>query len=65
MPLVFGTNGRLGEECVSFLTTLGGKIVMKDGESYAHTITWIRTRLSFEILIAVITWLKDAFLEEG
>ena len=59
-PLVFGTNGGLGEECASFLTTLASKIAMKDGESYAHTITWIRTRLSFEILKAAITCVRGS-----
>ena len=59
-PLVFGTNGRLGEECASFLTTLASKIAIKDGESYAHTITWIRTRLSFEILKAAITCVRGS-----
>ena len=49
-PLVFGTNGGLGEECEQFLATLSGKIAAKDDESYSHTITWIRTCLSFEIL---------------
>ena len=54
-PLVFGTNGGLGEECASFLSALSSKISQKEEESYAHTITWIRTRLSFEILRSTIT----------
>ena len=40
-PLVFGTNGGLGEECTKFLGELASKIAKKDNESYIHTITWI------------------------
>jgi hypothetical protein len=59
-PLVFGTNGGLGEECERFLSTLATKIAEKDDESYAQTITWIRTRLSFEILRAAITCVRGS-----
>ena len=59
-PLVFGTNGGLGEECASFLSTLSQKIASKDDESYAHTITWIRTRLSFDILRAAIQCVRGS-----
>ena len=59
-PLVFGTNGGLGEECASFLSTLSQKIASKDDESYAHTVTWIRTRLSFDILKAAIQCVRGS-----
>ena len=57
-PLVFGTNGGLEEECKRFLSTLSTKIAEKEDESYAQTITWIRTRLSFEIARAAITCVR-------
>ena len=63
-PLVFGTNGGLGEECARFLSSLSAKISLKDDETYAHTITWIRTKLSFEILrsaIACVRWARIPF----
>ena len=59
-PLVFGTNGGLGEECASFLSTLSQKIASKDDESYAHTVTWIRTRLLFDILKAAIQCVRGS-----
>ena len=59
-PLVFGTNGGLGEECASFLSTLSAKIALKDDESYAHTITWIRTRLSFDIVQSAIACIRGS-----
>jgi len=49
-PLVFGTNGGLGEECQKFVQELSNKLAAKDDEDYAQTISWIRTRLSFEII---------------
>ena len=60
MPLIFGTNGGLGEECAKFLSTLSAKISKKEDESYAHTITWIRTRLSFEILRSAIACVRGS-----
>ena len=59
-PLVFGTNGGLGEECARFLSSLSAKISLKDDETYAHTITWIRTKLSFEILRSAIACVRGA-----
>ena len=49
-PLAFGTNGGIGVECQMFLKHLADKLSRKDGEPYAVVITWLRTRLSFEIL---------------
>ena len=57
-PLVFGTNEGLGEECARFLSSLSAKISLKDDETYAHTITWIRTKLSFEILRSAIACVR-------
>ena len=52
-PLVFGTNGGMGVECQMFLRHLAEELSKKDGEPYAAVITWLRTRLSFEILRSV------------
>ena len=52
-PLVFGTNGSMGDECSLFLKTLAEKLAKKQGESYQNVMSWIRTRLSFEILRSV------------
>ena len=59
-PLIFGTNGGLGEECQRFLKHLAKKISAKDGENYADVITWIRTRLSFEIIKSSISCLRGS-----
>ena len=59
-PLVFGTNGGMGKECEHFLSTLANKISEKDDEKYSQTISWIRTRLSFEILRSAITCVRGS-----
>ena len=52
-PLVLGTNGGMGTECQMFLKHLADKLSRKDGEPYHAVISWLRTRLSFEILRSV------------
>ena len=59
-PLVFGTNGCMGQECDVFVSTLASKIASKESEKYSATITWIRTRLSFEILRSAITCVRGS-----
>jgi len=54
-PLVFGTNGGMGKECKLFLSNLTDKLSRKNGESYASAISWLRTRISLEILRSVHT----------
>ena len=53
-PLVFGTNGGMGEECQKFISALADKLSEKEGEKYHDIITWIRTRISFEIMRSAI-----------
>ena len=52
-PLVFGTNGGIGEEGNRFLRRLSELLSVKENETYAHIMTWLRTKLSFEILKSV------------
>ena len=47
---VFGTNGGMWKECKLCLSNLADKLSRKSGESYASAISWLRTRISFEIL---------------
>jgi hypothetical protein len=50
----------LEKECSNFLSTLANKIAAKEDEPYSQTIGWMRTRLSFEILKAVITCVRGS-----
>ena len=59
-PLVFGTNGGMGKECKLFLSNLADKLSRKNGESYASAISWLRTRISFEILRSVHTCVRGS-----
>jgi len=59
-PLVFGTNGGMGSECQIFLKNLTEKLSTKTGESYAETMTWIRTRLRFQILKSTILCIRGS-----
>ena len=49
-PLVFGTNGGMGNQCQHFLKHLTHKIAQKDTESYNTVIEWLRMQISFKIL---------------
>ena len=52
-PLIFGNNGGIGVECQIFLKALTDKLAKKTGECYADTMSYIRTKLSFEIIKSV------------
>ena len=52
-PLVFRTNGGMGNERQRFLKHLADKIAQKDTEPYHIVITWLRTQISIELLRSV------------
>ena len=52
-PLVFRTNGGMGGECKMFLRQLAEKMAKKNDKNYASVTTWLRARLSFEILRSI------------
>ena len=58
--LVFGTNGGIGKEYKLLLSNLADKLSRKNGESYASAISWLRTRISFEILRSVHTCIRGS-----
>ena len=53
--LFFGTNGGMWKECKICLSNLADKLSRKNGESYDSAVSWLRTRISFEILRSVHT----------
>ena len=59
-PLVFGTNGGMGSECQRFISQLSSSLAEKSGDSYAAVCTWLRTRLSVEILKSAITCIRGS-----
>ena len=59
-PLVFGTNGGMGEECSRFVSELANKLSIKQNEEYSVVISWLRVRLSLEILRSVILCVRGS-----
>ena len=59
-PLIFGTNGGMGEEYKMFMKHLAEKLAEKDVEGYPIVISWLRTRISFEILKSVNTSIRGS-----
>ena len=57
-PIIFGTNGEMGEECKMFMKHLAVKLAEKDVEGYPFVISLLRTRTSFEILKSVSTSIR-------
>ncbi|CAH3116593.1 unnamed protein product [Porites lobata] len=64
-PLVFGTNGGMGNECQRFLKHLADKIAQKDTEPYHVVISWLRTQILFELLRSVHACDCFLFSNEG
>ena len=59
-PLIFGTNGGVGNECERFLSELATKISRKNDEQYSDTITWLRTRLAFEAIRSAVMCVRGS-----
>ena len=59
-PLVFGTNGGMGKECQHFINTLAEKLSKKQNEDYPEVISWLRVRLSMEILRSTILCVRGS-----
>ena len=59
-PLVFTTTGGMSDECQRYHSRLAELLAVKKQESYASTIAWIRTRVSFAILRSALVCLRDS-----
>ena len=59
-PLIFGTNGGVGEECHRFLSQLAAKLADVSGDRYGTVVTWLRTRLSMELTRASLLCLRGS-----
>ena len=59
-PLVFSATGGAGPAATTFLKRLADKVAEKRNSSYAHTVGWLRCRLSFALLRASLLCLKGS-----
>ena len=44
----------MGEECRKFVKHLAELLALKQMESYASTVSWIRTKLAFEVIRSAV-----------
>ena len=59
-PLVIGTNGGMGVECQYFVRRLAELLSSKQMEQYAATVTWIRTKLAFEVIRSAVLCVRGS-----
>ena len=59
-PLIFGTNGGFGQQCSKFLKELARKLSEKTDNDYGNVITWLRTRISMEIIRSSLLCLRGS-----
>ena len=50
----------MGEECSRFVSELANKLSIKQNEEYSVVISWLRVRLSLEILRSVILCVRGS-----
>ena len=59
-PLVFTTLGCMGPEATTYHKTLAEKLSEKTGETYSHTINFIRCKLSFMAIRSALLCLRGS-----
>ena len=59
-PLVFTATGGMSNECQRYHSRLAELLAVKKQESYASTIAWIRTRVSFATLRSALVCLRGS-----
>ena len=59
-PLVSTTTGGMGEECMRYHNRLAELVTAKKGEDYATTVSWIRSKVSFAILMSTLLCLRGS-----
>ena len=57
-PLVFTSTGGMADECKRFHSRLAELLVLKKGDDYSTTISWIRAKVSFAILRSALLCLR-------
>ena len=59
-PLVFSTTGGMAVECERYHSRLAELVATKKGESYATTMSWIRAKVPFILLISAMLCLRSS-----
>ena len=59
-PLIIGTNGGMGDECQRFVSALSSKLAEKQNEKYSDIISWLRIRLSIEVIRSTLLCVRGS-----
>ena len=59
-PLVITTTGGMANECLRYHSRLAELIAAKKQETYSKTISWIRAKVSFEILRSALLCIRGS-----
>ena len=59
-PIVLSTTGGMGREAKTFSQWLADMIALEEQKPYSSVMGWLRSRLSFAILRAVIMCIRDS-----
>ncbi len=65
VPLVFTTSATTAPECNKFHKRIAELIANKRKESYSHVISYIRTRISFAMLKAILVSIHGVRSKKG
>ena len=59
------STGGMADECKRFHSRLAELLVLKKGDDYATTISWIKAKLSFAIIFNSLNFDSKGFLEHA
>ena len=59
-PLVLSASGGMASEATTFYKHLASKLATKWEQSYSHTLSWLRTRITFSLLRSAIQCIRGA-----
>ena len=59
-PLVFSSHGGMGTECKIYHKRLVELLSTKKGESYANTMQWVRSKVSFALIRSALLCLRGS-----
>ena len=59
-PLIFTTNGGMGNECIVFYSRIAKLLAEKWDLDSSQTTAWVRTRLSFALIRSTIMAMRGS-----
>ena len=59
-PLIFTTNGGMGNECIAFYSRIAKLLAEKWDMDSSQTTAWVRTRLSFALIRSTVMAIRGS-----